>query len=141
MKWVLIIFIEWVLIIFIIFIIFVIFIIFHQVDINDNQLGSFCSEGESDQLTTSKTHASEETGPSISSNLRHIASFLDLHSVRPPRSLKCHSVSCQLVEFQPHIAWDDLCKKSKMTQCSNANTKSKIVVTFHLISYRRMTKT
>jgi len=28
-----------------------------------------------------------------------------------------------------------------MTQCSNANTKNKIVVTFHLISYRRMTKT
>jgi len=28
-----------------------------------------------------------------------------------------------------------------MTQCSNANTKNKIVVTFHLISYHRMTKT
>ena len=80
MKWVLIIFIEWVLII---FIIFVIFIIFHQVEINDSQLGSFCSEGEADQLTTSKTHASDETGPSISSNLCHIVSFLDLHSVRP----------------------------------------------------------
>ena len=56
MKWVLIIFIEWVLII---FIIFVIFIIFHQVDINDSQLGSFCSEGEADQLTASKTQAGE----------------------------------------------------------------------------------
>ena len=28
-----------------------------------------------------------------------------------------------------------------MTQWSNANTKNKIVVTFHIISYRRMTKT
>ena len=63
MKWVLIIFIKWVLII------FIIFVILHQVEINDSQLGSFCSEGEADQLTASNTHAGEETGPSISSNL------------------------------------------------------------------------
>ena len=55
------------------------------------------------------THVDEETEPSISSNLWHIASFLDLHSVGAPRSLKGRSVSGQLVEFQPHIAWDDLC--------------------------------
>jgi len=47
-------FIKWVLIIFI------------RVEINDGQLGSFCSKGEADQLTTSDTHVGDEMVPSIS---------------------------------------------------------------------------
>ena len=89
-------------------------IMFLHVEIDNNQHGSFSSEGEADQFTPSEMHAGDETIPFMSANLGYVPSLIDLHSVGAPRRVEDDNVSSnELIAIQSHIARDDLCKKNQ----------------------------
>jgi len=83
------------------------------VEINDSYPGYDSSQGKAHQLTISDEMVpSNELTPTFTSQVTPSWTFLHLNLVCPPTSLELHTISCEVIELRPCVAWDNLCTKS-----------------------------
>ena len=89
-------------------------LIFHDfiltMDRYGNKSWSLPFKGETNQVTVTKVIVGDETPPIFSSHLGLRGSFLYLECVGASFiTFELYSVACNIIEPQPHIAWDYLC--------------------------------
>ena len=79
-----------------------------------NKSWSLSFKGETNQVTLTNVAIADETPPIFSSHLGLCVSFMYLECVGASISFELYSVARNIIEHQPHIAWDYLCIKKQI---------------------------